>query len=158
MINLTLKNPRTNLHDGHANANLCNRTFFCDVICSEQPLVTVISDKEARLPFELEDLTQEEGVLYDTLPDLTVSCLTSPKIGGFGRVAQAAFLLDEVLKALSTKSVDSRLVKLDALDAALQKFLAVVMQQCHEVMGGFFCGAIALAIRSVHYSPIIGIL
>lgn len=100
------------------------------------------------MPFDLEDLDHKE-----IIPNRTISSLDLPEIGGFGRLAQAAFLLDEVLKALQIEDIDSRLVNLDAIDAALQKYLAVVMRQCHEALGGFYCGAIALAIRSVHRLP-----
>lgn len=117
---------------------------------SEQPLLTVVPSAEARLPSEPEALSAEatNAPELSVRSNITASALTSEEVGGYGRAAQAALLLDQVLRSFQTSHLDDRLVQLDGLDTALQTFLTVVMQQSHGNPGSSFCGAIALAIRS----------
>jgi hypothetical protein len=119
------------------------------VTVSEQPLITVISSEDARLPTEPILLEQSEYLGPESVPYVPVSCLSSIDVGAFGRAAQAAWLLDQVLKGFEIPSLGSRLIQLRNLDTALQTFLGVVMQQC-DGKGGIFCEAIAITIRSVH--------
>jgi hypothetical protein len=126
----------------------CDSTIFCEVTVPEQPLLTVVPGANARLPSEPEALAQVNGPDLGLRPNFTVSSPTSEEVGGFGRAAQAALLLDQVLRSFQTSSLDDRLVQLEGLDTALQTFLAVVMQQGHDKPSSF-CGAIALAIRSI---------
>lgn len=114
----------------------------------EQPLLTVVPGANARLPSEPEALAQADTPGLGRKPNITVSSLTSEGVGGFGRAAQAALLLDRVLRSFQISSLDDRLIHLDGLDTALQTFLTVVLQQSHGEPGPF-CGAISLAIRSI---------
>jgi hypothetical protein len=118
------------------------------VTVPEQPLLTVVPGANARLPSEPEALAQPDAPELCPRPNITVSSLASEGVGGFGRGAQAALLLDQVLKSFQTPNLNDRLVHLDGLDAALQTFLTVVLQQSHGKPGPF-CGAISLAIRSI---------
>ncbi len=117
----------------------------------DQPLVTVFPGGDARLPIEPQVLDQLDILDPESLPNIPVSCLTSPKVGGFSRTAQATCLLDQVLKGFDTPVIDSRLLQLDRLDTNIQAFLSLVMPQC-QGQPGVFCAAINIAIRSVHRS------
>jgi hypothetical protein len=117
----------------------------------DQPLVTVFPGGDARLPIEPQVLDQLDILDPESLPNIPVSCLTSPKVGGFGRTAQATCLLDQVLRGFDTLDIDSRLLQLDRLDTNIQAFLSLVMPQC-QGQSGIFCAATNIAIRSVHSS------
>ncbi|KAH6617167.1 hypothetical protein F5144DRAFT_585644 [Chaetomium tenue] len=127
------------------------RTIFCDVTVPEQPLLAVIPSANARLPSEPAALTQAGAPGPCPRSNITVSSetsLMSEGVGGFGRAAQAALLLDRVLRSFQISSLDDRLVHLDGLDSALQTFLTVVLQQSHGEPGPF-CAAISLALRAL---------
>jgi hypothetical protein len=120
----------------------------------DQPLVTVFPGGDARLPIEPQVLDQLDILDPESLPNIPVSCLTSPKVGGFSRTAQATCLLDQVLKGFDTPDIDSRLLQLDRLDTNIQAFLSLVMPQC-QGQSGVFCTAMNIAIRSVYgYFPL----
>ena len=114
----------------------------------DQPLLTVFPGGDARLPIEPQILDQLDVLNPESLPNIPISCLTSPNIGGFSRTAQAASLLDQVFKGFAIPDLDSRLLLLDRLDANIQAFLSLVMPQC-QGQSGAFCAAINIAIRSV---------
>jgi hypothetical protein len=121
------------------------------VTVSDQPLLTVFPGAEARLPIESQVLDHLDTSDPESLLNIPVSCLTSPKVGGFGRTAQAACLLDQVLKGLDIQDIDSRLLLLERLDTSIQVYLSLVMPQC-QGQPGIFCAAMNIAIRSVHCS------
>ncbi|KAI1501366.1 hypothetical protein F5X99DRAFT_383010 [Biscogniauxia marginata] len=127
---------------------ICERTFFCEVTVSEQPLVTVIPDGDVLLPTEPEILEQTEFLGPNLIPRVTVSGLSSVDVGGFGRAAQAAWLLDQTLSGFKNPSLDSKLGQLEALDSTFQTFLGVLMQQSAGKVG-VFCEAIAITIRAL---------
>ncbi|KAJ5521273.1 hypothetical protein N7527_005388 [Penicillium freii] len=79
---------------------------------------------------------------------IAIQALNSPGVGGFGRSAQAAWLLDGVLRGLSMTDPDQKRAHLTECDRKLQSFLAVVMQQ-HGGKYGIFCVSIALTIRAL---------
>lgn len=127
---------------------ICERTFFSDVTVSDQPLLTVFPGGDARLPIEPEVLDQLDILDPQSLPNIPLSCLTSPKVRGFGRTAQASCLLDQVLKCFETPDIDSRLLQLDRIDTNIQEFLSLVMPQCPGQLG-IFCASINIAIRAL---------
>ncbi|KAI1378394.1 hypothetical protein F4677DRAFT_443607 [Hypoxylon crocopeplum] len=127
---------------------ICERTIVCDVTVPEQPLVTIAPSEDARLPTESEVLAQGDSIDLNTMSNVLVSSPISIEVGGFGRAAQAASHLDQVLKGFQMPDLRSRLVHLDFLDLGLQGFLKLVMQQC-QGKWAIFCGAIALAIRTL---------
>ncbi|KAK4140139.1 uncharacterized protein C8A04DRAFT_15211 [Dichotomopilus funicola] len=141
--------PNANLEDlpGHSassylDAEEATNTWWGLIICERA---------NAPLPSEPEALAQaaQHGIPELGLkPNSTVSSLASDEVGGFGRAAQAALLLDQVLKSFQTPNLDDRLVQLDGLDTALRTFLTVVLEQSHGKPGPF-CGAISLAIRAL---------
>ncbi|KAF2198505.1 hypothetical protein GQ43DRAFT_474482 [Delitschia confertaspora ATCC 74209] len=126
------------------------RTFFCDVTVAEQPLVSRMSGGDARLPIESGILEQVEFLGGESVPYVPVSYISAVDVGSFGRNAQAAWLLDQVLKVSDISNVDTRMFQLQGLDTTLQTFLAALMQQCE---GGqtdrYFCEAIAISIRAL---------
>lgn len=113
----------------------------------DQPLLTVYPGADARLPIEPQILDQLDILDSDSLTNISLSNLTSPKVGGFGRKAQATCLLDQVFKSFDTPDIDSRLLQLDRLDTNIQAFLSLVMPQCQS-SSGVFCAAINIAIGS----------
>ncbi|KAL2828476.1 hypothetical protein BDW59DRAFT_170962 [Aspergillus cavernicola] len=92
---------------------ICERTFLCELPVVEQPLGSVMPAPDDRLPLE-------SSVLDQALPRLA---------GGFGRAAQAAWLLDGVLQGLSLTDPDRKHAHLADYDQTLQSFLVIVMQQ-----------------------------
>lgn len=128
-----------------------DRKFFCDVTITEQPLASAIPSGSARLPTEPSILEQSDLSNLEPVPYVPVSCLRSIKVGGFARTAQAAWLLDQVLKGFGISNLDTALFQLQGLDTALQSFLGVLMQQCNG-KGGIFCEAIAITIRFAYRS------
>lgn len=127
---------------------MLDRTIFCDIAVTEQPLVTIIPAGDAHLPVELSIMERSDFQGVESVPYVSVSYLSSVHVESFGRAAQAAWLLDQVIKAFDISIIDTRLFQLQGLDSSLQSFLAALMQQCN---GGrkIFCEAIAITIRSV---------
>ncbi|KAF2229471.1 hypothetical protein EV356DRAFT_455759 [Viridothelium virens] len=121
------------------------RTFFCDVAVTEQPLITLIPGEYARLPTEPVILEESDHRHSESIIHLSVSCLSSTNVG-------ASWLLDQVLKGFEVSSIDSRLFQLQSLDNTLQTFLGVLMQQSNE-KGSVFCEAIAIVISGMSHSP-----
>jgi hypothetical protein len=65
---------------------------------------------------------------------------------GLSRVTQAAWLLDQVLRACDGRDIDIRLAQLDKLDYALRACLALTMEQS-DGRWGLFCTANAIIFR-----------
>lgn len=123
-----------------------HRTFLCELANLEQPLGSVIA-RDCCLPLEPTILDQKSpGAMLESA--VAVHDLTSTLVGGFGRTAQAAWLLDGVLQGLSMVNTDQKLAHLIECDRLLQSFLAIMMQQ-HGGNFGAFCTPIALTIRYV---------
>lgn len=95
---------------------------------------------------DLQIFDQLDTLDSGSCPNISVSCLTSPKIGGFGRATQAIGLLDQVLKCFDIQDIESRLLLLDRIDTSIQAFLSLVMSHSQE-RPGVFCIAINYAIR-----------
>ncbi|KAI0380803.1 hypothetical protein F5Y04DRAFT_91959 [Hypomontagnella monticulosa] len=152
--NHTLHTTTSNILKGREAANtwwgiiICERIFFCEVTVLDQPLVTVIPNEDVILPTEPEVLELAEFQGYGLSPDVPVSNLESVNIGGFGRAAQAAWLLDQVLDSFKIQSLDTKLNQLEALDSTFQNFLGVLMQQSGGKVGKF-CEAVAITIRAL---------
>ncbi|KAJ5347776.1 uncharacterized protein N7506_001029 [Penicillium brevicompactum] len=126
---------------------ICERTFLCELAIVNQPLGSIMPTQYDCLPLEPSILDQINPVVAIPHRD-SIQALTSPEVGGFGRSAQAAWLLDGVLRGLSMTDPDQKQAHLTECDRTLQSFLAVVMQQ-HGGNYGIFCVPIALTIRSV---------
>ena len=127
---------------------ILGRTFFCDITVTEQPLITPIPGGDARLPVEPGALEQADFLGGDSVPSVSVSQLSSVEVESFGRNAQAAWLLDHVLKAVAISNPDTRMFQLQGLDSTLQTFLVALMQQGNGGQNGkYFCEAIAICIR-----------
>jgi len=61
-------------------------------------------------------------------------------------MAQAAWLLDEVFKAIEVTDLDARLTQLDGLNHTLRTVLAVVMDK-DQGAGGSLCAANMMIMR-----------
>ncbi|KAL2837353.1 hypothetical protein BJY01DRAFT_221080 [Aspergillus pseudoustus] len=96
------------------------RLFLCEQAVIDQPLVSI-------------------------MPEI---CLTSAPQDGFRQAAQAAWLLDRVLGALSTPDSEDRHTRLQGLDLKLQAFIAMTSEPS---LGdsGVYCWAISIAIRAL---------
>ncbi|PYI35400.1 hypothetical protein BP00DRAFT_478989 [Aspergillus indologenus CBS 114.80] len=112
---------------------ICERTFLCELAVLNQPLASVMPAGDVHLPRESHTLDQDSPTV----------------IGGFGRAAQAAWLLEDVLRGLCSADVDRQRARLVECDRTLQSFLATLMQQNGGGSWGEFCGAIALTIRAL---------
>ncbi|KEF61058.1 uncharacterized protein A1O9_02623 [Exophiala aquamarina CBS 119918] len=132
----------------NAKNSTAGRAFLNEVMAFDQPLVTIFPRGHTQLPLESEVLDQLDVLSPQSVPTIPVSCLTAPKVGGFGRTAQATCLLDQVFKSFETVDIDSRLLQLDGLDTSIQTFLSLVIPQGHARRGNF-CAAVHLAIRAL---------
>lgn len=70
----------------------------------------------------------------------------TPNASGFGCIAQATWLLDEVFKTIEMTDADARLNRLDGLDHTLRTVLAVIMNESGGAWGTF-CTANGMIIR-----------
>ncbi|KAK7754459.1 hypothetical protein SLS62_003479 [Diatrype stigma] len=134
---------------------ICERLFFCEATVCDQPLVTVFPSGDAWLPVEpeilnkgIEDTSADPGSVPYYVP-VPVSSLSCVDVRGFGRAAQAACLLDKILKGFNIPNLGARLLHLQGLDAALQVFLGLLLKQC-EGEDGVFCEALTITIRSLY--------
>ncbi|KAJ5925396.1 hypothetical protein N7454_008035 [Penicillium verhagenii] len=130
---------------------ICERTFLCDVAVVDQPLGSLISAENDRLPLHPSILDQPNPAA-ELVPRSTVGALDSSGVSGFGRSAQAAWLLDGVLQGLSMTDPDRKNAHLTECDQKLQSFLAVMMQE-NGGNYGELCTPIALTIRFVFILP-----
>lgn len=137
--------------------SLCyDRAFFFELSVLDQPLITVITGGDAcPLPTEprfMEDQAKATSRLaVHQLPaGSPVSCLSAPGVGHFGRLAQVAWIMDQLLDAFKIPSIDLRLPRLERLDATLQEFLGTLLQAAGTSTTDFYlCEAIALTFKSV---------
>lgn len=120
--------------------------FIADATVPDQPLITRFPGGDARLPIDAQVLDQLDVLKSEALPNTPVSCLTSVKVAGFGRTAQATYLLNQVLEGFHASDINSKVLQLDRLDTNIQAFLHLVMPQCHG-QSGAFCTAVNIAIR-----------
>ncbi|CAG9988225.1 unnamed protein product [Clonostachys byssicola] len=127
---------------------ICERTFFCELETNSQPLLSVFPAGDARLPIESQVLDQLDILEHGSLPNIPLSCLTFPNLGGFSRMAQATYFLDQLRKAFEVDDIDSRLLLLSRLDTNIQAFLSLVMPQCQEEPG-IYCSAMNITIRTL---------
>ncbi|KAJ5496665.1 hypothetical protein N7463_008652 [Penicillium fimorum] len=125
---------------------ICERTFLCELAIVNQPLGSMMPARDDRLPLEPAILDQRNPATALT-SGVAIQALNSSQVGSFGRAAQAAWLLDGVLQALSMADPDQKHAHLTECNRTLQSFLAVIMQQ-HGGNYGMLCVPIALTIRS----------
>ncbi|KAH0440893.1 hypothetical protein CcaCcLH18_02236 [Colletotrichum camelliae] len=120
---------------------ICERSNFCEVTVNEQPLVTLMSKDDSKLPMEI-----RRGISSDVEAHSSISNLFVNNIEGFSRAAQATWLVDKVLMAFKVPNTTSRLNELRDLDAISQEFLGQLLQQ-HPGSGGIMCEAISITLR-----------
>ncbi|PLB49696.1 hypothetical protein P170DRAFT_409275 [Aspergillus steynii IBT 23096] len=108
------------------------RAFLCETDSIEQPMATVLPPGDTRLPIDRDMLDRGDFQSPGSIPNIPVSCLTTPDVGGFGRAAQASCLLDQVLKGLVAPDLNTRLPLLESLDRSIQSLLAFVLNHRPE--------------------------
>jgi hypothetical protein len=101
----------------------------------------------ARLPIDPSLLERDDFLGAETTSYTSVSHLTVD-VESFSRAAQAAWLLDQVIKAFDLPDIHNQLFQLQGLDTAIQSFLVALMQQSSSGQDKY-CEAIAITIRSV---------
>lgn len=122
----------------------------------DQPLLTILPDGNARLPIEQDVLDQLDVLDTELIPNIALLCWTSTKIAGFGRMAQAICLLEQVLKSFNTQDINLRLLQFDGLDHSIQAFLSLLMPQFRAQPGvAVNCTAINILIRLVNHLCIV---
>ncbi|PYH77564.1 hypothetical protein BO82DRAFT_344533 [Aspergillus uvarum CBS 121591] len=127
---------------------ICERTFLCELAVLNQPLASVMPAGDIRLPLESRILNQGSPTVA-LASSVAVHALDAPGIGGFGRAAQAAWLLEDVLRGLCFADPDRQRAHLIQCDRTMQSFLTTLMQQNEGGSWGEFCVAIALTIRAL---------
>jgi hypothetical protein len=83
--------------------------------------------------------------LVSEMPEMALTS-SAQNQGGFCQAAQAAWLLDRVLSALSTPNLEDMHTRLQGLDSRLQTFLAIVTEPSFAA-STVYCWAISIAIR-----------
>ncbi|KAK8002413.1 rhamnogalacturonase [Apiospora arundinis] len=138
-----------------AYAARIHRVFLCETGVQDQPLITSMPDPDAKLPTEAAILELSDVDLSSSfqtsegegrLPSSQLSTLRNASIGAFGRIAQAAWLLDQVLRGFEIPNLDTRLTCLRKLDGELRMFLSDLVQQTSGKRGPS-CQAVSLTIR-----------
>ncbi|KAK6855660.1 hypothetical protein PG995_007811 [Apiospora arundinis] len=133
------------------------RAFLCETTVQDQPLIASMPDSDAPLPTEAAILELSDSELPSSFPtsegegcppSIQLSALRTAGIGIFGRIAQAAWLLDQVLKGFEIPNPDTRLACLRRLDGELQMFLSDLVQQTSGKRGPS-CQAVSLTIRAL---------
>ncbi|CAH0052333.1 unnamed protein product [Clonostachys solani] len=125
------------------------RTMMLEVTTKDQPFITSVPPENTALPTEPNSIDQGIPVFSSTpVPKILVSTPHEVHVGGFGRLAQAIMLVDQILKAFSICDVDARLSTLHNLNTSLQSFLEVVVKQ-HSGKPSSYCSAVVIAIRSL---------
>ncbi|CAH0024898.1 unnamed protein product [Clonostachys rhizophaga] len=125
------------------------RIMMLEVNAQDQPLVTSVRAENAALPTEPDSIDRGGPMLSNTpVPKLLVSTPHEVNVGGFGRLAQAIMLVDQILKAFSICDVAARLSALHNINTSLQSFLGVVVKQ-HSGRPSSYCSAVVIAIRSL---------
>lgn len=125
-----------------------HRIFYAEVSVPDQPLLISFPDADARLPTEAIIMEQSPFRVPDSKSGVNLSQLNSAEVGPFGRTAQAAWLLDQVLKTIEVPAIDHRLSGLRNFDSLLQSHLRNLIQHRPEARV-IHCEAIAITIRSV---------
>lgn len=121
-----------------------------EVTTQDQPLVTSVRPENAALPTEPDSVDHGDPMFSNTpVPKLLVSTPHEVNVGGFGRLAQAIMLVDQILKAFSLCDVAARLSALHNINTSLQSFLGMVVKQ-HSGKPSSYCSAVVIAIRYVH--------
>ncbi|KAF2115918.1 hypothetical protein BDV96DRAFT_574825 [Lophiotrema nucula] len=126
---------------------ICERRYICDASVLDQPLVTTFPGADARLPAEPEMLEHNGPSTIDRIPYVPVHSMESAYIKEFGRAAQATWYLEQILKSFGVPGLDTRLDQLTSVDIALQRFLGMLMLQCHS-RTQMSCEAMTIAIRA----------
>ncbi|KAK7910874.1 hypothetical protein PG985_013355 [Apiospora marii] len=137
------------------------RSFQCEATIPHQPLIAPMPESDAELPTEAAIFEGREpergaglglpgsGEQQQQQPAAQLAALEHTNVGAFGRSAQAAWLLDQVLKGTETPNLESRLPSLRGLDEKLRTFLSKLVQQANGKRGPV-CQAIALTIRALY--------
>ncbi|KAK8047714.1 Zn(II)2Cys6 transcription factor [Apiospora saccharicola] len=149
------------------------RCFQCEATTPHQPLITPMPESDAELPTEAAVLDEwrepERGAGLpgpgeqqqqqqqqqpqpqpQPQPVAQLSALEHANVGVFGRSAQAAWLLDQVLKGTEIHpNLESRLPSLRGLDEKLRAFLSQLVRQANGKRGPV-CQAIAVTIRALY--------
>ncbi|OGM46450.1 hypothetical protein ABOM_004554 [Aspergillus bombycis] len=116
------------------------RLFFCELSARDQPFATNMSTHP--------QLTASEGDNKNDNMSRFQASKASIEMQGLGYSAQAAWLLDRVLKATKGPNMNTQFDQLDELGSSLQVLLGLLLEQCQDVWG-VFCGATAIAIRAL---------
>lgn len=125
------------------------RTMMLEVNTQDQPLITSVRPENAALPTEPESIDQGDPMFSNTpVPKILVPSPHEGNVGGFGRLAQAIMLVDQILKAFSICDVAARLSALHNINTSLQSFLGMVVKQ-HSGKPSSYCSAVVIAIRYV---------
>lgn len=112
-----------------------------------RPLATRPIRENDYLPLEPEEIDVGRNSAQPTFRYF-VSATQLPKVGSFGREAQATYLYDKVRVSIETG--ESVVAKLYHLGRELQGLLAVVMEQL-DGRWGIYCGATQMLITFVAF-------
>ena len=118
--------------------------IVCSCLPFSQPFSTEFPNMKDDLPSEYEFLDRTPDTIhseYKTLADWS-----NKTVGGFGRSAQAAFLLSRTIESMKIGGLKARHSVLSDIDAQLQQLLSILLKQGGGICGPF-CGAVAITLK-----------
>lgn len=122
------------------------RVLSCESALSGRPRATEFPSRIERVPSEIDLLDRSEGASESGISDIPVSENTTEGVGCFGREAQIAYLLDQVLQTVKLSDVDEKQAQFATIDRELRAFLNILFEQC-EGTWGMYCASVAIGIR-----------
>ena len=96
------------------------------------------------LPSEYEVLDQTPDTIHSEYKSL--ADWSNKTVGGFGRSAQATFLLSRTIVSMKIDDLKARHSVLSDIDAQLKQLLSIVLKQGGGICGPY-CGAVAITLK-----------
>ncbi len=121
---------------------ISGRIILLELVPSDQPLASVSPSADDLLPPDRDFLGLDEDATYN---QCLSPCLN--RVGPFGRLAQAVYLVEKLLNALKIVDITDLQTALSSLDFELQRFLDLVMGLVDQ--SSPFCGSIGVTVRYV---------
>ena len=119
---------------------------MCQVPYRDRKLATEYPSLDSSLPSDLKPGQQSQPPHSDCNAPV-LSAIRASNVSGFGRHAQAVYLLDQILHVLSFPAeVETMHLELERLDGEIQAFLMLLLDESSQ-MRLHHCGAIASTIR-----------
>ena len=118
--------------------------IVCSCSAFSQPISTEFPSMEDDLPSEYEVLDQTPDTIHSDYKSL--ANWNNKTIGGFGRSAQATFLLSRTIVSMKIDDLKARLAVSSDIDDQLRQLLSILLKQGGGICGPY-CAAIAITLK-----------